>query len=448
MIKRLLEKIKSSSFVVSVLKVGSGQLIAQCLSLISVPILSRIYSETAYGDTALIVSTAGLLVSCCTLGLNMAIMQPKEDEEAKAVFTTVTVVGITLCTVFTLGCYALISVTKLFDVSSHYGWALLLMWIYAVVNMMNSFATAYCNRRGKYNTLFFNPIIGAGLNFLLAIPLGLLGFGYMGFMLTNIVQYGVCSLHMMRGDNPFKKDFKLKEIRRVLVQYKDYVLFQCPSALVGNFGIEYPTQFFGRVFTTQELGGYSMCDRLLKYPIRLIASPIATVYFRTATEYHREGKNLAEFTYKIITRILLISALPVAVFILISEPLVVFVLGSEWKEAGELAGFLIVQYVLLLCSQTTSYCRVSIGKQKTNLFVSLVCLAVGVLSCGAGYWLFGEMTAALFVYSLGQCLYNMYDMAVNFYCMDKRYMFRYLAVTIIYVLIMFGVYFLSRTWIK
>ena len=79
------EKIKNSTFFVSVFKVGSGQLIAQIFSLISVPILSRIYADVAYGDTALITSTAAILTNISTFGLSSAIMKPREDEEAKVV---------------------------------------------------------------------------------------------------------------------------------------------------------------------------------------------------------------------------------------------------------------------------------------------------------------------------------------------------------------------------
>ena len=176
----------------------------------------------------------------------------------------------------------------------------------------------------------------------------------------------------------------------------------------------------------------------MQYPIRLIAAPISTVYFRTATEYQRQGKNLAEFTFKMIRGVLLISAVPVALFILTSEWLFAFAFGRTWREAGTLAGFLVVQYVLLFCSQTVSYCRVSIGKQKVNLGVSVVRLVVTAVSCTAGYALFGDMEPTVLCFSLGQCAYNIYDMAINFYCMsaNKRCLWKYLAISVPYALVM------------
>lgn len=446
-LKKIWEKMKGSSFFVSVIKVGSGQLAAQFFSLVSIPILSRIYSDTAYGETALITSTAAILTSASTLGLTSAVMKPEEDEEARTVFTTAFLVNFMICSGF-VGIYLLLAgKRRLFEISGSYALALLLMWLYCVLNTTASLLKVYINRRKKYNKLFWNPIIGAVGNLVVAMPLGMLGLGFEGFMLTHIVQLLIVIIHMMRGDIPFSKKYCIRDFKRVIIDYKEYILFQYPSNFVGNFGIEYPTQYFGRTFTSQELGGYSMCVRILKFPVRLIAAPISTVYFRTATEYHREGKNLAGFTYQMISKILLISVLPITVFIFISEPLFAFVLGEAWREAGSLASFLIIQYVLLFCSQTTSYCRVSIGRQRMNLAVTTIRLIVAVVSCTAGYELFHTMPATLFCYSLGQCIYNIYDMATNFYCVDKRYLRKYLSVSIPYTIAMFAVYFLKRVFV-
>lgn len=438
MIKNWLEKLKKSSFFVSVFKVGSGQLIAQLLAVVSIPILSRIYNDVAYGDAAMITSTAAILIHFSTLGLNSAVMKPQDDEESKTVFTTAFLVNLSICSLFTAVCAVLFSKFKIFDVSGSYHTALFLMWLYTIFFANSSLLTVYANRKGAYNKLFFNPIIGAVAQFAVAIPLGLAGLGYKGFIITYIVQNLSICLHLMWKDLPFARHYGFSDFKRVMREYKDYVLFQYPSNFVGNVAIEYPTQYLGHIFNTQQLGGYSLCVRVMKYPIRLIAAPISTVYFRTATLYHREGKNLAEFTYKMISKILLISLVPVALFILVSEPVFAFVLGENWRDAGALAAFLVIQYVLLFCSQTTSYCRVSIDRQKMNLFISFVRLFVAMLSCVLGYVIFGTLTATVFCYSLGQCVYNIFDLSVNFYCLDRIYLKKFLLISCTYTLVMYA----------
>ena len=439
MIQSLIHKIQKNRFVTATLKVGSGQLISQIISAITVPILSRIYADTAYGDTAIITSTAAVVINLATFGLNSAIMKPEKTDEAKKVFTTAFLLNALVATALMGVCLMIQQQFSLFAVSEDYATALLLMWLYIITFATNSLMTVYMNKQGKYNKLFFNPIIGAGAQVLLAIPLGLLGFGYKGFMLTYIVSNAVAVIHMMWKNLPFYKGYRFSDFLAVIRTYKEYVLYQYPSNFIGTSAIEYPTQYLGRCFTTQQLGGYSLCVRVMKYPIRLIAAPISTVYFRTATEYHREGKNLAEFTYKMISRILLISAIPVAVFIFFSEPVFAFVLGEEWHAAGTLAGFLIVQYVLLFCSQCTSYCRVAIGRQNTNLLCSLIRLGNAVLFGYLGYAVFHSLMETVFVISLGECLYNIYDMAVNFYVMDRKYLRKYVVWAVAYTVAMLAI---------
>lgn len=444
MIRSLIHKIRNNRFVTATLKVGSGQLISQLVSVIIVPILSRIYADTAYGDTAFITSTASIVINLATFGLSSAIMKPEKLEDAKKVFTTAFLLNATAATMLVMVCLIFQRQFSLFVISEDYSTALLLMWLYIIAFATNTLMTVYMNKQGKYNKLFFNPIIGAGAQVLLAIPLGLLGFGYKGFLITYIISNTVANAHMMWKNNPFYRGYQLGHLLEVVKTYKDYILYQCPSNFIGTSAIEYPTQYLGRCFTTQQLGGYSLCVRVMKYPIRLIASPISTVYFRTATEYHREGKNLAAFTYKMISRIFLISVVPVAVFIMTSKPLFAFVLGESWREAGALAGFLVIQYVIMFCSQTTSYCRVSLGRQKVNLVVTSVNLVISIGSCVAGYTLFHSMEGTVFCYSLGQCIYGIYDMAVNFYIMDKKYLWKYLGISTVYTGLMFAFLILSR----
>ena len=182
MIRKLFNKIRNSQFASSVLKVGSGQLISQVISIITVPILSRIYADTAYGDTAFITSTAAVIIDLSIFSLNSAIMKPEKLEDAKKVFTTAFLLNAMVATMLVTVCLILQRQFFLFEVSEDYVTALLLMWLYIITFAANNLMTVYMNKQGKYNKLFFNPILGSGAQVLVASPLGLLGFGYKGFL--------------------------------------------------------------------------------------------------------------------------------------------------------------------------------------------------------------------------------------------------------------------------
>lgn len=435
-VKTKVDKIfHGKGFFQSVMKVGIGNAIGQAIAVFTTPILSRIYNDVAYGDRAIIVSTSAIIISLSTIGLNSAIMRPENDEESKKVFTTALFMNIAVSTLVAVACIAFQNYFHLIDVSGSYGIALLLTWLYMIAYTAQSLVTIYTNRKCRYNRLFFNPIIGAASNIVLAIPLGLAGFGYEGFLITIIISQLIQVIHMVWKDNPLYKHYKWGDFVSVLKSNKDYILYQYPANLFSFTATEYPTQFLGRSFSSGELGSYSMCLNILKYPMRLISAPISTVYFRTATEYHQQGKNLADFTFKIISKVLLLSFIPVAICCVYSEKIFVFVLGSTWATAGTIAAIKAVEFVMLFCSDCVSYCRVSIGKQRSNLVFSIIRLGVIVVFSLGGIRLFHNLMGTILMITVGNTILNIGDMALNFHYLNKKYLPKYCVLAAFYVLL-------------
>ncbi len=443
MFRKIIKKLKSSKFVVAVMKVGSGNFIGQAVGVITTPILSRIYSRTAYGDQAILISCATIIATIAMIGLTSAVMQPKDKTEAKKVYTTAFFCNLAISLIVTGAGFLISSKIHYFDVSGSYYVGLIFLFLYLVSQNTQLLTRIYVNREGRYNKLFFNPIIGASANVGIAIPLGLIGLGYQGFVITTIVSNTIMIFHMIKGDNPFYLKLSPREIKRIFIDYKDYVLFQYPSNIISNVSVEYPTQFLGRVFDAVTLGGYSMCLKIFQYPIRLIANPISTVYFKTSTEYYREGKDLAGFTYKLISNILLISFVPVVVCCIFSEQIFAFVLGSQWESAGTIAAILTVQYVMLFCTDCTSYCRVSIGRQKSNLLFAVIRFIVALITTTFGYLTFQSLIGTIATFAIGNSLVYVFDMSLNFYFLNKAYLKKYLSISLSYVFLMVVLIFIK-----
>lgn len=436
---RIFNNLKNSSFFIAVFKVSTGQMIGQVLSLIALPILSRIYAGITFGEQALVISTASIVINFTTLGLNSAIMKPADDNESKRVLSVAFTLNVLITTFLVILCLMFSSKFTVFNVSGSYNFAILLAWMYTVLTNTSGLLNTYINRKGEYGRLFFNPIIGGLGNFLIAIPLGLFGMGYVGLLVAGIVSSFFTCIYMAWKDVPIYRDFQPKDIIDVIKEYREYILFQYPANCIDNTTYEYPTQFLGRTFSSADLGGYAMCLRVLKYPIRLIAAPISTVYFKTATKYYQDGKNLSFFTYKIISRILLISLVPVIILCVYSESLFVFVLGDNWHEAGTIAAILSVQFVFMFCSQCTSYCRVAIEKQKANLSFAIFRLILTVASASIGYLVCGNIIGTILILSVTQSICWMTDLGLNFWLMDKRMLGKYVPISIIYAVIVYAV---------
>lgn len=417
---KIIDKFKANAFLKSVLSVGFGNLVGQLLAVVTVPLLSRIYSVESYGEYGIIVSTATIIISFATLGLMSAIMVPKDDQESNEIFTAAFWTQFWLSTVFVIIAISIMKIYKFHTVRSSYVLSLIIMWFYIILTNLKNILYVSINRKGMNKVLLLNPIIGAVGNLIIALPLGLIKFGYEGFFIAAIISESIMCVQMMIKYNPMIWPFGAKKYFKIIKKYREYVLFQSPSNLLETFSSQYPVQYFSRVFDNVVLGAYTMCVKLMQYPVMLLAQPISTVYFRTATEYRRDGKNFADFTFKMITRILLVAFLPTVIVIFWGKPLFTFVLGEKWGEAGTLSSILIYQYVLYFCSKCISYCRVVLGRQKINFVFNIVNLAVSMISCVVGYVVFHNLIGTVAIFSASKCLLQIADITLDFKCMKQN----------------------------
>ena len=137
-----------------------------------------------------------------------------------------------------------------------------------------------------------------------------------------------------------------------------------------------------------------------------------------------------------------IAFIPLTVAVFWGEQLFVWVLGPSWSEAGKFAGFLIVQYVFMFCTNCTSYCRVAIGRQKVNFVISILRLVIISLSVFMGAFLSGDLFYTIIFFAVGSSLYLIIDMTMNFYCMGK-YWTKYLIFALIYFFVIIILWFLA-----
>src|SRR5690606_1760978 len=79
-----LDKILKSSFVKNVGKLASGTLLAQIITFLSIPILTRLYSKEAFGYLITYTAVVTFISSFATLKYDTALVLPKEDKHAYA----------------------------------------------------------------------------------------------------------------------------------------------------------------------------------------------------------------------------------------------------------------------------------------------------------------------------------------------------------------------------
>lgn len=435
---KIIENIKKSEFWASVIKLSAGKLIAQGITLAAALVLSRIYTDSDYGTYGVITSTASIIISVISLAMGSAIMVADTDEDSKRVFTVAYYSQLLLLMLALLGMVALMPVKRFFETNIPYLAALGLMGLHIALNTLSTMTGVYINRMKLNNVLFWNSLISAGCTVFISIPLGLLGFGFVGLLLASIMAEALCTIQMLRAATPFKRIRSFAEVKKTFSDCKKFILFQYPSNMMGTFSNNLPDQTLYNRFGDAALGSYTMCNRVFNMPLQLVVAPIQTVYFRTAAQMRDQKEELADFTYGFLKKLMLIAALPIIACMAFGEYIFGFVLGWQWTEAGIIAAIMCPYFLFWFCYNCITYLRVAIGYQKINLYTTLFqlisVLAALAISAAVG----GGTIVTICIFSGVNALISLANIVVSFACMKRNY-WKYLAFSVFYLIICGGV---------
>ena len=435
---KIINQWRHSNFLKALVVLVSGQVLGQALTLVTLPILSRLYSPSDYGEFAVLSSASTILCSISQLGLSSAIMIPRDDIEAKSLISYTLLIQFILVTIFVVGVFATMSFIKIIDINMPYMMTILLLYALSLLTNLSNLLKIYMNRKKLYRALFWNSVIASLSTLFITIPLGLVGVGSWGFISAAFVSNIISIAQMISKANPFVSINSIDSGIRALKKHKNFMIYQYPANIVSTFSLQLPDQLMMKFFGSSALGSYSMSNRIYSFPTNLIASPINAIYFKTAVDYNQTGKDLASFTFNLITKIMLIAFVPLIILISFGEQIFSFVLGDQWREAGSIASILGIQFVLVFCANCTSYCRVSLGRQKINLVMSGLQLLIITISLLFGVIVYKGLIPTIICFVVGNTIYQIIDMTMNFHCL-KKYVFRYLIFTLCYCTVACGI---------
>lgn len=409
------DRVRNSSFIKSIFTLSAGVVISQSVALLTTPIISRIYTPEVLGDFSLITSNATILGVFVCLGLLTAIMIPKEDDESKGLCRLITLSIIGISTILLIVALAVSGKWRIFSVDLDYRIACIILWIYVILTNIVNVVYAYVNRQKMYKVLFWNPTIGTVTNATVSIVLGLLGCGLWGYTCGNLLAMGFTIVHMLRYVNPFKGKLDSKySAMRMLKKHKDFPLYQLPANFVGTISQQLPIQLINKYFGSAILGAYSMCLTILGIPSRFLSAPVNRVYYQEASHRYNSGEEIGEFSYKILETNIRIAIVPISILIVFGRPLFTFVLGEQWTQAGNFAAILGIYQLVLFCSSCLSGGFVIIGKQRINLFLSIINIVVNIFSFVIGNYMFKDIFKVLAIYSLMGTASNLFSNGLFF----------------------------------
>lgn len=417
----------------------TGTMLGQIVSVLMVPIASRIYGAELYGDLAVFTSAAAICASILGFGLAPAIMVEETDYESMQAYKVA--VNLTNVLVVVAAVFAIIisPFVQLIKLSLPYVVGIVLLAFYIMTTNQINMLYAWLNRKERYNVLLFNPIISPFVNNGLVIVLGLAGFKNVGLYVGVIVSQFVTLIHMFRHMDKMEYRLKIRDIKPIVQRNIDFILYQYPASIMNNLVGNLPVQILSIYFGNVVVGYYSMAMKLLNIPANIISSSMSRVYFKEVADVHHSGGNARAYTFKLCKIVMAIFLVPIICILVLGNWAIPLFLGVDWIPSVDYIKIMAIWNLFVIGTNCTSGFASIIGKQKINMLISAAKLVVLPTVMVIGSMWFANPYATLVSYVVSYALINTvyYEKLIG---EDKTLKYRYLKFSMLVGAITSGLY--------
>jgi len=390
------------------LRAGIGGLGAQAISLLTLPVISRLYPPEMYAIWAIFMAIAGIFGSIASFRYELAIVIPKDEEDASSIFCwcAISSVGMGLFVAFLV---QMMWFQNLFTSQISGDGGLYLLLIPALVASMGLVvALHYWNvRQANYTLNSFAQISLVLATVVIQItwiemypasPGGLL----VGSLVGQIVAMSV--LIIFSRNPPKINKTILKKIPGIMNQQRKFFFYSTPYILFAEAkarGSIFILEYFlaGRV-----VGLYAFSYRIMNFPLSLISSALRPVLFQ---ETASKGIKSSEGKIGQILKYLATITVPfLAFYFFYAEWLFASVFGKEWEGSGYIGKFLILPvFTYLFCNWMDRIMDV-MGKQRLLLSIEAIFGSLSILGLWLGFVSGLGLIGALSIQSVILIVYN------------------------------------------
>ncbi|WP_410508079.1 lipopolysaccharide biosynthesis protein [Methanosarcina hadiensis] len=378
-----------SNFITNVLKLVSGSVASQILSILLIPIISRIYSPDDFGIFQLFMSLSGILVIVSTFSYQFAIMLPKTEEDAANV-TSICTVLVILTSILT-GIIVFLIPVNLDNIFKTPGISIYLPLLPLIIFLNGMFFVQnyWLSRKTRFGVIAGSRVSNTLTTKILQIgfakssvtPLGLIG-GY-------VAGYAFADLFMLKGvkkDLQVFKKVSIKRMKEMAIQYKHFPLFSSWSSIANTISPQVPAFLLAYFYTTSVVGHFSLANQVVNLPMGIVGSAIGQVFFQKVSEVRNgngEG-DMKTIVGEVYNKLISIGLFPMILLIILGEQIFTFVFGSEWGVAGTYVKILVPWIFLVFLSSPITTLYNVFEKQKVWLTFSIALLVSRVIALVIG----------------------------------------------------------------
>ena len=411
---KLKRELFKNEFFKNTLTLTIGTSIAQLVPVFFYPIIARIYTPSDFGLLAIIISIVSILGVVATGKYENSILITDTKKNTINIIALILVISFLVLFISFIGLWAFSSkISILFNEPLLKHWLLICPAISFAIIIYKVY-NEWCVRNKYFKNLSYNKIVNASATTLGKFFLGILKASnglIFGDALGRFVSAGSCIHGFTKRDREELKNISLKRMRVLAGKYIDFPKFSLPESLIDTVGEQLPVLLISYFFISDETGYFSMAQSVLFVPSSVISLAVMDVFRQRANEeWQINGNCLAIYkkTVKLMTLIVIPAGLILAT---IAPGLFSFVLGKEWRIAGEYAQIVLPNVAILFVFQVVSAVFIIANKLKVSFYWQIFSISLTLISLLIGGGIFKDMKMLLICYTAARIIAN----SIRFY---------------------------------
>lgn len=394
-----------SNFVANVLKLISGSVTAQVLSILLVPFLTRIYNPDDIGIFQIFLSISGILIIFSTFSYQFAIMLPKTEEDSANIAFLCAILVTFVSFLIALVVYFLPQDVEHILNSPGISKYLIYIPVLTFFNGIYFVQNYWLSRKTRFGVISGSRISNTLSTKVFQLLIPIWSVSPFGLIFGYTAGYGIADLVMLKGMKEDMEVFKkasVKKMKEMAIQYKNFPLFNSWSDLSNTISPQLPTFLLAYFYGTTVVGYFSLANQVVNMPMGLLGAAIEQVFFQKISEV-KNGNNpedMKAIVNEVYKKLILIGVFPMILLLILGEEIFTFAFGKNWYVSGTYIKILIPWIFLVFLSSPISTLYMVFDKQRVWLTFSMILLISRVVALVIGGTYGGpEFTLCLFSFT-------------------------------------------------
>lgn len=369
----MLEQLKKSEFLRSVLVLLSGTAIAQLLGYAIYPILTKLYDSNQFGDMYLYMRIVAFASAVATVRYELTLPLAKQELHAFHLYRLSFRIALVVLTALAITgvLYVWLQPQKGLDV-----WFLLLTIGSAYLSVWINLGTNWSVRVGAFKRISRQRIVQSLTSNGLKVLFGWFSWGSIGLILSMftgaLISVYVFVLDFLKLRQKHKGYRVSKRMSILSKQYRDYPLLNFPHVLLELGADLVIASLLLYYYGKETFGYYGHAFAMLKLPLGIIGQSIGQVFMNRCSELKHSGKSILPLLRKTMLTLLLLSVVPFTLLFFFGEPLFGFVFGKDWTTSGHFATIMAPWIMLNFVLSPVSAITLVLNRQKEAFLIGLL----------------------------------------------------------------------------